>query len=70
MDLFNGGSLALKVLIVDPDETWILQAKKFLVEQLYEVSSVMNGRDAQLALYNEKYFAIFLNYETQNHSCL
>jgi len=70
LDLFNGGSLALKVLIVDPDETWILQAKKFLVEQLYEVSSVMNGRDAQLALYNEKYFAIFLNYETQNHSCL
>jgi response regulator RpfG family c-di-GMP phosphodiesterase len=62
--------LALKILLVDPDETWLLQAKKYLSEQLYEAGSVQNGRDAQLALYNEKYFAVVMNYDIQNHSCL
>lgn len=62
--------MALKVLLVDPDETWLSQAKKFLQEQMYEVTSVINGRDAQLALYNDKYFAVLLNYDTQNHSCM
>lgn len=62
--------MALKVLLVDPDETWIQSAKKFLMEQMYEVSIVLNGRDAQLALYNDKYFAVVMNYDIQNHSCM
>jgi response regulator RpfG family c-di-GMP phosphodiesterase len=62
--------LALKILLVDPDETWLSQAKKFLVEQMYEVGTVINGRDAQLALYNDKYFAVILNYSIQNHSAM
>lgn len=62
--------MALKVLLVDPDEAWLSQAKKFLQEQMYEVTSVINGRDAQLALYNDKYFAVLMNYDTQNHSCM
>ncbi|MDO9181559.1 MAG: HD domain-containing phosphohydrolase [Bacteriovorax sp.] len=61
--------MALKILIVDPDEAWLANAKKYLVEQMYEVSIVNNGRDAQLALYNDKYFAVILNYDVQNHSC-
>jgi response regulator RpfG family c-di-GMP phosphodiesterase len=60
--------LALKVLLVDPDETWLGNAKKFLVEQMYEVNAVTNGREAQLALYNDKYFAVVMNYDTENHS--
>jgi putative nucleotidyltransferase with HDIG domain len=61
--------LALKILLVDPDETWLSSAKKFLIAQMYEVSVVSNGRDAQLALYNEKFFAVIMNYDIQNHSC-
>lgn len=62
--------MALKLLIVDPDEAWLRESKKYMQEQMYEVTSVINGRDAQLALYNDKFFAVILNYETQNHSCL
>jgi putative nucleotidyltransferase with HDIG domain len=61
--------MALKILIVDPDETWLAGAKKFFLEQLYEVTAVINGRDAQLALYNDKFFAVVMNFETENHSC-
>jgi hypothetical protein len=43
---FGEFSLALKVLIADPDEIWPSKAKEFLVSQLYEVVSVGNGRDA------------------------
>ncbi len=61
--------MALKVLLVDPDETWLGNAKAFLIAQMYEVNAVNNGRDAQLALYNDKYFAVIMNFETDNHSC-
>lgn len=61
--------LALKILLVDPDEDWLKTAKAFLLEQMYEVTAVGNGRDAQLALYNDKFFAVIMNYEVQNHSC-
>ncbi len=37
---------------------------------MYEVSAVFNGRDAQLAMYNDKYFAVIMNYSTENHSCM
>ncbi len=60
--------LALKILLVDPDEKWLSEAKNYLVSQLYEVVGVSNGRDAQLQLYNDKFFAVFLNYDVTNHS--
>ena len=62
--------MALKILIVDQNEAWAVQAKKYFTELQYEVHCVFNGKDAQLALYNEKFFAIFLNYGVQNHSCM
>lgn len=62
--------MALKILLVDPDESWLNLAKKYLVEQMYEVNAVSNGREAQLALYNDKYFAVIMNYDTTNHSAL
>jgi putative nucleotidyltransferase with HDIG domain len=67
--LFRDKKLALKILLVDPDESWLSSAKKYFLGQSYEVTSVVNGRDAQLALYNDKFFAVILNFETQNHSC-
>jgi len=60
--------LALKVLIVDHSDEWIESASTFLKEQMYEVKSVNNGKDAQLALYNDKFFAVVLNYSVKNHS--
>ncbi|MCK6595607.1 MAG: HD domain-containing protein [Bacteriovoracaceae bacterium] len=60
--------MALKILLVDPDEQWLSDAKSYLKTQLYEVSTVTNGKDAQLQLYNDKFFAVFLNYDVQNHS--
>jgi response regulator RpfG family c-di-GMP phosphodiesterase len=65
----KGKTLALKVLLIDPDESWLSQAKKFFLELTYEVSTAVNGRDAQLSLYNDKFFAIIMNYNTENHSC-
>lgn len=61
--------MALKILLVDPDETWLSNAKKFLISEMYDVLAVGNGKDAQLALYNEKFFAVVINYDIQNHSC-
>lgn len=62
--------MALKILIVDPDETWCSKAKAYFVEQSYEAVAVVNGKEAQLALYNDKFFAVIMNYATENHSCL
>lgn len=60
--------MALKILLVDPDETWLSEAKNYLKSQLYEAVAVHNGKDAQLHMYNDKFFAVFLNYDVQNHS--
>lgn len=62
--------MAIKILIVDPDEAWGAQAKKYFVDAMYEVTYVINGREAQLALYNNQFFATIINYHTQNHSSL
>lgn len=62
--------MALKILIVDPDETWLAQAKKYFVDALYDVQTVINGKEAQLTMYNNQYFAVIINYATENHSCM
>lgn len=56
--------------MIDPDESWLLSTKTYLEAQSYDVSIVSNGKDAQLAIYNDSFFAIIMSYETQNHSCL
>lgn len=62
--------MALKLLLVDPSEDWLYSTKQSLVKELYTVDIVSNGKEAQLALYNNKYFAVVLNIETKNHSGL
>lgn len=62
--------MALKILLVDPDEDWLYSTKGKLETELYLVDVVSNGKDAQLALYNNKYFAVVMNVETKNHSGL
>lgn len=59
--------MALKILLVDPDNEWLVSAKNYFEELLYEVTMVSNGKDAQLALYNEKFFSVVMNVEVRNH---
>ena len=61
--------MALKLLIIDPDETWLGQAQKYFTDSMYDVTIVINGREAQVAMYNAKFFAVIINYSTENHSC-
>ncbi len=60
--------MALKILIVDPDREWLESAATHFEDELYEVDIAFNGKDAQLALYNHKYFAVILNLEVKNHA--
>jgi putative nucleotidyltransferase with HDIG domain len=60
--------LALPVLVADPDRKWLGDAKIHLKESGYEVDAVDNGRDAQLALFRKRYFAIILNFDLKNHT--
>lgn len=62
--------MALSILLADPSEEWLKKASDFLKEQFYEVKAVTSGKEAQLALYNDKYFAVVLNFDLQNHSGL
>lgn len=64
--------MALKILLIDPDTSWLSQTKKFLIEKGYDVDVADNGKGAQLAIYNAvdskiPYFYVVLNIETQNH---
>jgi len=59
--------VALRILLADPDQEWVTSTAGFLKEQMYEVDSVLTGKDAQLAVYNNTYFAVLMNFEIQNH---
>ena len=60
--------MALKILLVDPDEEWLMKAEELFKKHLYAVDSVTNGKDAQIKMMNDKYFAVVMNYATQNHT--
>jgi putative nucleotidyltransferase with HDIG domain len=62
--------VAIRVLLVDPDTKWLGEASAYLEKNLYEVKSVETGKDAQLAIYNETFFAVIINFETKNHPAL
>ncbi len=65
-----GAELALKILIVDKDEEWLFAAKEYFENLLYQATLVSNGKDAQVALYNEKFFAVVMNVKVERHSGL
>ena len=60
--------MALKLLLADGNSEWLGTASKYFKDNMYEVTTVENGKDTQLAIYNNKYFAVILNYSIQNHS--
>ncbi len=59
--------MALKILLVDKDEDWLFSAKEYFEAQLYHTTLVSNGKDAQVALYNQKYFAVVMNVKVERH---
>ena len=62
--------MILKILIADPDKQWSRTIKKYLTDQNYEVSLVYTGKDVQKILYDQDFFAIMINYNIENHSCM
>jgi putative nucleotidyltransferase with HDIG domain len=60
--------LALKVLLIDPDASWLSTVAEYLQGQNYEVDTASNGKKGQLLLYNNNYFTVILNHETKDHS--
>lgn len=60
--------MALKILIVDPDDEWLFSAKEFFEGINYQATVVNNGKDAQMSLYNGSFFAVILNVNVKNHA--
>ena len=60
--------MAIKILIVDPSDQWLEEAQKYFVESMYKVDIANNGKEAQLKIFNEQYFAVILNLDVKEHS--
>jgi HD-GYP domain-containing protein (c-di-GMP phosphodiesterase class II) len=60
--------LALKILLSDPNQDWILKTREFFKDLNYQVEVSLNGKDTQLKLYRDRYFALLMNYSIQDHS--
>ena len=60
--------MALSILLVDPDDEWLFSAKEYFEGINYKATAVNNGKDAQMSLYNDKFFAVVLNVKVKNHS--
>lgn len=62
--------MAINLLIADPDEAWLKEAKAFFQKGIYEVHEFDNGKDTQVSIYNKKYVAAIMNIGLQNHSAV
>ncbi len=62
--------MALKVLLTDPDEEWLINTSEWLRGMQYEVDTADNGRSAQVALSSTKYYAIILAHDLEEHPAL
>lgn len=59
--------MALKILLVDKDEEWLFSAKEYFEGLMYQVSLVSNGKEAQVAIYNDNFFAVIMNVRVERH---
>jgi putative nucleotidyltransferase with HDIG domain len=62
--------VALSVLLADANQDWLTKIKPFLENKLYKVETALNGKAAQLAIYNHEFFACVINLNLRNHSAL
>ena len=63
--------MPLRILLADGDKAWVDKLSASLREEgTYNVDVAYNGKEAQLNLYNNDYFAVIINPSIQNHSGL
>lgn len=60
--------MSVKILLSDPNKEWLEKTKEFLLKENYHVEVAANGKDCQLKLYKDKYFALILDIDTINNS--
>ena len=60
--------MTCRILLADSDREWLKKAKNFLEKELYIVDPVTNGKNAQLSLGKNPYFAVILGLGLKNHS--
>ncbi len=60
--------MALNLLIVDPDDDWLMSAKEYFEGMNYKATVINNGKDAQMSLYNGSFFAVILNINVKKHA--
>jgi len=57
----------MKILVTDPEQSWCNNAIEYLKDD-YEVDRASTGKDAQLLIYKNKYYAIIVDLELTNHT--
>ncbi|HLE10527.1 MAG: hypothetical protein A2504_14315 [Bdellovibrionales bacterium RIFOXYD12_FULL_39_22] len=62
--------MALKILVSDPDKDWREKAKDFLDAENFQLEAALSGKEVQLKVYREKFYALILDMSTINHSAL
>ncbi len=62
--------MTLKVLITDMDKEWRDRARTLLTDENFVTDFALSGRETQLKIYREKFFALVLDLNTANHSAL
>jgi HD-GYP domain-containing protein (c-di-GMP phosphodiesterase class II) len=65
--------MKVKILIADPDEEWSIKAKAYFEQIGYDVSCAVDGKRAQLGLYQQEtqqkihFWAVILSLSLKNH---
>lgn len=54
-------------LICEPDPIWAKKTADFLLEKDQKSELVTNGKDCQLKIYKNKYNAVIIDIDTENH---
>ena len=57
-----------RILLADSDRAWLQEAKGFLEGKRYTVVPATNGKNAQLSLGKNRYFAVVLGMGLRNHN--
>lgn len=60
--------MAIKVLLIDPSSDWLVSAQDLLKKNFFDVNTANNGKDAQIIISKDKFFAVAINLEIQNYS--
>lgn len=60
--------MAIKVLLIDPSSDWLISAQDLLRKNFFDVKTANNGKDAQIIISKDKFFAVAINLEVQNYS--